>query len=513
MRETYTSIDRSGANLPELTVSEISGAIKRTLESAFDRVRVRGEISGFKRAASGHCYMALKDDQAVLDAVCWRGTSQRLTVQPEDGLEVIATGRITSYPGRSKYQLVIDSLEMAGEGALLKLLEERRRKLAAEGLFSSERKRPLPFLPEVIGVVTSPTGAVIRDILHRLEERFPRRVLVWPVLVQGHGAVEQVAAAIRGFNALPCSGPVPRPDLLIVARGGGSLEDLWAFNEEVVVRAAAESHIPLISAVGHETDTTLIDFASDLRAPTPTAAAEMAVPVRSDLQVALLDFGRRLVSSSARQLNERRNLIEGLGRGLPDPQRLLLEKSQALDERVERLALAMRGWLRHRGAGLETLGHRLPHPRQQYRLAAQALEAQRARLAPVGQRLLVSRRQALDSLVPRPPSRELRHAGDALQACGERLRPAMTRLLMAKSEGLDSCARLLLSLSYKETLARGYAVVRGPEGVVQRANQIASGTALRLEFADGEIGAIAQTDRAKPRRQTPSPEEPQGSLL
>lgn len=513
MSETYTTSDRPGANLPELTVSEVSGAIKRTLESAFDRVRVRGEISGFKRAASGHCYMALKDDQAVLDAVCWRGTSQRLTVLPEDGLEVIATGRITSYPGRSKYQLIIDSLEMAGEGALLKLLEDRRRKLAAEGLFAAERKRALPFLPQVIGVVTSPTGAVIRDILHRLEERFPRRVLVWPVLVQGQGAAEQVAEAIRGFNRLPESGAVPRPDLLIVARGGGSLEDLWAFNEEVVVRAAAESRIPLISAVGHETDTTLIDFASDRRAPTPTAAAEMAVPVRSDLLAGVLDLGRRLVSCSARQLVERRNLVEGLGRGLPDPQRLLLEKSQTLDERIERLELSIRTWLRHRGAELETLGHRLPHPRQQYRFAEQALEAQSGRLRPLAERLLVQRRQALDGLVPRPPLRELRHAAQSLEACGERLSPAVARLVTGKQDGMEACARLLTSLSYKQTLARGYVVVRGSEGVLQRAGQVVPGAAVRLEFADGEVRAVAQKEESGRRPARPSSPGEQGSLL
>jgi len=260
-------------NLPEYSVSEISQAVKRTLEGAFERVRVRGEISGFKRAASGHLYFALKDEEAKLDAVCWRLSAGRLAVTPEDGLEVVAIGRVSSYPGRSSYQLVVESLELAGEGALLKLLEERRKKLAAEGLFDAARKRPLPFLPEVIGVITSPTGAVIRDILHRLEDRFPRRVLLWPVLVQGEGAKEQIAAAINGFNAIRPGGPLPRPDLLIVARGGGSLEDLWAFNEEIVVRAAAASTIPLISAVGHETDTTLIDHAADRRAPTPTAAA------------------------------------------------------------------------------------------------------------------------------------------------------------------------------------------------------------------------------------------------
>ena len=255
--------------MPEFSVGELSQAVKRTIEGTFERVRVRGEVSGFKRAASGHLYMALKDEEAVLDAVCWRGMAARLALVPEDGLEVIATGRLTTYPGRSKYQIVIEQVELAGEGSLLKLLEERRHKLAAEGLFDAARKQALPFLPEVIGVVTSPTGAVIRDILHRLADRFPRPVLVWSVRVQGDGAAAEIAAAIDGFNALEAGGPVPRPDLLIVARGGGSLEDLWAFNEEVVVRAAAASAIPLISAVGHETDTTLIDFAADHRAPTP----------------------------------------------------------------------------------------------------------------------------------------------------------------------------------------------------------------------------------------------------
>ncbi|MHA1600379.1 MAG: exodeoxyribonuclease VII large subunit, partial [Alphaproteobacteria bacterium] len=288
-----TSGTAKSDNRPLFSVSEVSQAIKRTLEGNFEWVRVRGEISGFKRAASGHLYMSLKDENAVLDAVCWRGNAGRLALVPEDGMEVIASGRITSYPGRSKYQIVIESLELAGEGALLKLLEARKRALAAEGLFDTARKRPLPYLPEVIGVVTSPTGAVIRDILHRLADRFPRHVLVWPVLVQGEGAAEQVAAAIRGFNDLPADlltgGPVRRPDLLIVARGGGSLEDLWAFNEEVVVRAAADSAIPLISAVGHETDNTLIDLAADRRAPTPSAAAEMAVPVRAELVAQVLD--------------------------------------------------------------------------------------------------------------------------------------------------------------------------------------------------------------------------------
>src|SRR5436189_6049466 len=310
------------ANLPEYTVSELSLALKRSVEENFSHVRVRGEISGFKRHGSGHYYLVLKDADAALDAVCWRQTAIRLPIKPEDGMEVVCTGRLTTYPGRSKYQLVIDSIALAGIGALLKILEDRRQRLAAEGLFAAERKKKLPFLPQVIGIVTSPSGAVIRDILHRLADRFPRRVLVWPVAVQGEGAAAQIAAAIHGFNRLPQDGPVPRPDLLIVARGGGSLEDLMAFNEEIVVRAAATSAIPLISAVGHETDTTLIDHASDRRAPTPTAAAEMAVPVRLDLVADLAGKTARLSGGLARLFSERRLPLAGLSRGLPDPQEL-----------------------------------------------------------------------------------------------------------------------------------------------------------------------------------------------
>src|SRR5437016_10975073 len=287
-----TEADR--INIPEWSVSELSAALKRTVEEAYGYVRVRGEISNYRGpASSGHCYFALKDEGARIDAVIWRGTFGRIKFKPEEGLEVIATGRLTTYPGRSSYQIVIDSLEPAGVGALMALLEERKKKLAAEGLFDEARKQLLPYLPDVIGVITSPTGAVIRQLLHRLADRFPRRVLVWPVRVQGDGSAEQVAAAIRGFNALPPAGRIPRPDLVIVARSGGSLEDLWSFNEESVVRAAANSMIPLISAVGHETDITLIDFAADKRAPTPTAAAEMAVPVRSELFVEVESLARR----------------------------------------------------------------------------------------------------------------------------------------------------------------------------------------------------------------------------
>src|SRR5947207_8423947 len=329
------------ANLPEYSVSELSQALKRSVEENFSHVRVRGEISGYKRHSSGHCYFALKDAEAVLDAVCWRQTAIRLPIRPEARMEVVCTGRLTTYPGRSKYQLGVDSIALAGIGALLRILEERRQRLAAEGLFAAERKKKLPFLPEVIGIVTSPTGAVIRDILHRLADRFPRRVLLWPVAVQGEGAAAQIAAAIDGFNRLVAGGRVPRPDLIIVARGGGSLEDLMPFNEEIVARAAAGSAIPLISAVGHESDTTLIDHASDRRAPTPTAAAEMAVPVRLDLVADVAGKSARLAGGLSRFLSERRLHLSGLARGLPDPQDLLGAAAQRLDDRSERLRLAI----------------------------------------------------------------------------------------------------------------------------------------------------------------------------
>ena len=337
-----TDPDAAGSNEPPVfSVTELSGALKRIVEDTFGYVRVRGEISGFKRAASGHLYMALKDADANMDAVCWRGTAGKLDIEPEDGLEVIATGRVTTYAARSKYQMIIERMEIAGEGALLKMIEERRKRLTAEGLFDEARKQALPYLPEVIGVVTSPTGAVFRDIMHRLNDRFPRHVLLWPVLVQGTSAAEQVTAAIEGFNALAVGGAVPRPDLLIVARGGGSLEDLMAFNEENVVRAAAASAIPLISAIGHETDTTLIDCAADRRAPTPTAAAELAVPVRTELLAQVTDDGARLFGAMTRHLAGRGQQVTGLARGLPEPRRLLEAAMQRSDDWSERLGPAM----------------------------------------------------------------------------------------------------------------------------------------------------------------------------
>ena len=488
--------ERAGDNLPVVSVSELSQELKRTVEGRFERVRVRGEISGFKRAASGHLYMSLKDADAVLDAVCWRGTAGRLAIAPEDGLEVVASGRLTTYPGRSKYQIVVDALELAGEGALLKLLEERRRRLEAEGLFDPARKRPLPYLPETIGVVTSQSGAVIRDIRHRLAERFPRRLLLWPVLVQGETAAEQIAAAIRGFNALPAGGPVPRPELLIVARGGGSLEDLWAFNEEVVVRAAAESEIPLISAVGHETDTTLIDFAADLRAPTPTAAAERAVPVRAELLAQVIDLAGRAVAGTGRLLGERRTLVEGLGRGLPDPLRLLEDKTQRLDERVERLARAASVWLDGKGRAVAEAAAGVPHPKQQLAFAARELAALEGRLRARGPRLAEPQQRRLDELAP-----------------GRRLRGALEQRRKEIGGALEALARLLESTSYQKVLARGFAVVHGPEGLVTGAAAVKPGLALELEFADGRATATGGSATGSSGGAAPKPKgrKPSGS--
>ncbi len=322
----------SGANAPEFSVSELSNALKRAVEDRFGYVRVRGEISGYRGPhSSGHVYFSLKDANARLDAVIWKGVFGRLRVRPEEGLEVILTGKITTFPGKSAYQIIVEALEPAGVGALMALLEARRRKLAEEGLFDAARKQLLPYLPRVIGVVTSPTGAVIRDILHRLSDRFPVHVLIWPVRVQGETSAREVAEAIRGFNALPPDGPIPRPDVLIVARGGGSLEDLWSFNEEIVVRAAAESAIPLISAVGHETDTTLIDLAADLRAPTPTAAAELSAPVRAELLAGLADLAGRLAGAALRLAERRRAELRSLARALPSGEALLAGPRQRLD--------------------------------------------------------------------------------------------------------------------------------------------------------------------------------------
>jgi exodeoxyribonuclease VII large subunit len=461
-------------NATEFTVSELSNALRRTLEDAYGYVRVRGEISGLRRAGSGHLYFALKDAQACLDGVCWRLTAQRLTFKPEDGLEVVASGRITTYPSRSRYQLIVDRLAPAGVGALMALLEERRQKLAAEGLFAAERKRPLPFLPEVIGVVTSPSGAVLQDILHRLAERFPRRVLLWPVLVQGEHAAAQVAAAIEGFNRLAPHGPVPRPDVLIVARGGGSLEDLWPFNEEVVVRAAAASAIPLISAVGHETDTTLVDHAADQRAPTPTAAAELAVPVRAELAKRLGQLDQRLFHGLQRELRQLEQRVVGLGRGLPDPAGLLGQATQRLDDLAERLPHGLRARIERAGRELGACEARLAPP-------AQALLRHRAaELKALGVRV------SLDEVRARLP----RHVRGLAELAARQRHAALRRLEDAGAR-LKSCTSLLDSLSYRGVLDRGFALVRDEQGeLVASAARARSQVALELEFGDGKVQTV-----------------------
>ena len=507
-------------NLLEFTVSELSAALKRTVEDAYGHVRVRGEISGFRGAhSSGHCYFALKDQSAKIEAVIWKGVHGRMRFKPQEGLEVIATGKLTTYPGSSKYQIVIEALEPAGIGALMALMEERKKKLAAEGLFDEARKQLLPWLPETIGIITSPTGAVIRDILHRLADRFPRRVLVWPVKVQGEGSAEQIAAAIRGFNALTEGGKIPRPDLLIVARGGGSLEDLWSFNEEIVVRAAAESMIPLISAVGHETDVTLIDFAADRRAPTPTAAAEMAVPVRSELAVEVGSLARRVFASWQRGQEGRRTELRAALRALPSREDLVAIPRQRLDHVTAALPRALRAstHLHHRrfasvAAGLtpRTLSVQIERARETVRSlngrASQCVKVQASRrqerFAGLTTRLGASLRanaQAHRHRLARDLERTHRLA--------ERTTRAVQVLVQARMARVERASQLLGALSYKSVLARGYALVRDADGVaLLSAAAVAPGAHLALEFSDGTVGATADgegTTAAKPKQPSP----------
>ena len=439
-----------GHNEP-LTISEISALLKRTVEDRFGFVRLRGELSGVKRAASGHLYCSLKDEKARIDGVMWRGNAQRLAFLPEDGLEVIASGKLTIYPGRSTYQIVIDRMEIAGEGALLALLEKTKARLEAEGLFAPERKRPLPYLPRVIGVVTSPTGAVIRDILHRLADRFPSHVLVWPVLVQGKGAAEQVATALRGFCNLDANGPIPRPDLVIVARGGGSIEDLWSFNEEVVVRAIADCTIPVISAVGHETDTTLADYAADQRAPTPTAAAEMAVPVRAELMAALDEFALRQKRAILRPVGLGRERLDARVQRLPKPETLLAPQAQKLDELADRL---------RRGLADRTAQER------------ERLQGHAARLS--GPLLLARAGRARDRLA------------------AARLVPGLlTQRFASQQERLAALERLRLQLDPKAPLSRGYVLVTDASGgVVKTRGEAAAKASLVLEFRDGKLDVV-----------------------
>ena len=474
-----TPPESAANNAHEFSVSEISFALKRTVEETFGHVRVRGEITGYRGPhSSGHCYFVLKDDKARIDAVVWRGAFQKLRFKPEEGMEVIATGKLTTYPGSSKYQIVIEHLEPAGVGALMALLEERRKKLGAEGLFAPERKKPLPFLPEVIGVVTSPTGAVIRDILHRLQDRFPRRVIVWPVRVQGETSAAEVAAAIEGFNAMEKGGALPRPDVLIVARGGGSIEDLWSFNEEIVVRAAAASEIPLISAVGHETDTTLIDFAADRRAPTPTAAAEMAVPVRGDLIADVRDKGTRLMRGQTRLVEDCRTRLTGLARGLPKLADLVALPRQRFDNAADKLGRALIRATEVKGAAFHRIEGRLSD-------------------RPIRQKI-ATERKALPQLLERLVRAEARHLGDLARR-------------------LDGTGKLLESYSYHGVLMRGYAVVRDAEGKpVRMAAGQNAGDALDIEFADGHLGAVVAPGGApKPqaKKAAKKVEGKQGSLL
>ncbi|MBB4614658.1 exodeoxyribonuclease VII large subunit [Novosphingobium taihuense] len=452
--------ESAGDNAPALSISEISALLKRTVEDRFGFVRVRGELSGVKRAASGHLYVSLKDESARLDGVMWRGNVQRLNFRPEDGVEVIATGKLTTYPGRSNYQIVIDRMEIAGEGALLALLAKLKARLESEGLFDPAHKKPLPFLPRVIGVVTSPTGAVIRDILHRLSDRFPTRVVVWPVLVQGQGAGAQIANAVRGFSALPEGGPIPRPDLVIVARGGGSIEDLWCFNEEEVVRAVADCTIPIISAVGHETDTTLCDFAADLRAPTPTAAAELAVPVQAELAAFVADLNARQRRALARQLAQSKERLEARSQRLPQPQALLQGQAQRVDDLAERLRRA----LLHR---TEIAGS-----------------------------LLARHAGAL-----RPALLTARVEREAERLAARRLRPEVLLQRIEHARGkVDALDRLRKSLNPEAPLERGYVLVTDRNGdLVKDRATAAQRAALTLKFADGTLDVSTSEAASQPR--------------
>jgi exodeoxyribonuclease VII large subunit len=461
----------TAANLPEYTVSELSSRLKRTVEESFPYVRVRGEVSRVSRPASGHCYYELKDERAVISAVTWKGNFARLKVKPEQGIEVVATGRLTTFEGQSKYQIVVEQMELAGLGALMAMLEERKKRLAAEGLFDAARKKPIPFLPQVVGVVTSPTGAVIRDIMHRLSDRCPRPVLVWPVTVQGERAPSEIAAAIRGFNALREGGPIPRPDVIIVARGGGSFEDLLAFSDEGVVRAAAESKIPLIAAVGHETDTTLIDFAADKRAPTPTAAAEMAVPVLRDLLETLLAQQQRALRAISRLFDGRRQHVRALSRALPRADALFALSRQRFDNAAGRLRGALVQNLRRHAADL-------------------------------------ARAAAL--LRPRIVQAELARGRESLNTLGQQLKRGYGAVVARARAELEAQSRVLESVSYRAVLDRGFALVKGEGALKRRVADIKPGEPLTLTFSDGDVGATAS---GKPGGKRPPGKPGQGDLF
>lgn len=514
----------SRTNATEYTVSEISGALKRTVEDTFGNVRVRGEISGYRGPhSSGHAYFALKDDRSRIEAVVWKGTMSRLKFRPEEGMEVIASGKLTTYPGSSKYQIVIDNLEPAGAGALMALLEERKRRLAAEGLFDDRRKQLLPFMPMVIGVVTSPTGAVIRDIIHRIKDRFPLHVLVWPVRVQGETSGAEVANAINGFNELPEEGGFRRPDLLIVARGGGSLEDLWGFNDEALIRAVAASHIPVISAVGHETDWTLIDLAADMRAPTPTGAAELAVPVKAELEAVLANLGARLRGAVSRMIDRHSQAVRAAARALPTPDQLLALPRRRFDEATSRLGRALIVATERKRARLSavrlspaTLSRRIAETRRH--LDRDMLRADAALRAMVREKRIrfdrTKSRLSPEPLARRQEAFRLQLTGlerRGAQAVGLRLERARTKLSQAE--------RLMATLSHKAVLARGFALVRDADGaVLKRVADVATGAALSIEFADGVANAVATSGDAKAKpaaKPAPRAKEPgnQGSLF
>ncbi len=472
------------SNVPEYTVSEISGAVKRTLEGSFGRIRVRGEVTEMKRYPSGHIYLSLKDEGGKIAGVVWKSAVSRLGLAPENGIEVIATGKISAYGDRSTYQLIIDRMEFAGAGALLARIEMLRVRLAEEGLFDAARKQALPLLPMVVGVVSSERGAVIQDIRTTIERRFPRHILLWPVPVQGEGAAQKIAEAIAGFDALAPGGPIPRPDVLIVARGGGSLEDLMAFNEEIVIRAAFACRIPLISAVGHETDTTLIDFVSDRRAPTPTAAAELAVPSRSEMAAGLAQSGARLVGALNRLAQERRLRLQRAERGLPDLPSLIGGARQRLDDRGARLELALPGLMQTARRRLQELGVR------QVLALPNLVASRKGGLVLASERLRSALRHALSRREAEAGRILPRLSGAALQG---RLREARARL-----EGL---AARLESVSYERVLARGYALVTDGRGhPVTSAKEVKPGAALSLRFQDGEVKATANGGRAPTRQ-------------
>ncbi len=515
--------ERPQTNAPEMSVGELSGALKRTIEDRFGFVRVRGEISNFRGVhSSGHAYFCLKDDAARIDAVVWKGTFARLKTKPQEGLEVIATGKITTFPGKSSYQIVIDAIEPAGIGALMALLEARRKALAAEGLFAEERKRRLPYLPATIGVITSPTGAVIRDILHRIVDRFPRPVLVWPVRVQGETAAAEVAAAITGFNALPEIGPLRRPDLLIVARGGGSLEDLWAFNEEIVVRAASASAIPLIAAIGHETDWTLIDHVADLRAPTPSGAAEKAVPVRSELLASQLDLGRRHRAAAFRLLERRRGDWRALCRVLASGDALTAVPRQRADRAETRLRGAVAATRDRNRLRLARLTHRLEQQAPRTRLARadqrlQALEQRMRHCLAVAEerriRRLAQASQRLATVLAalgRDQTRARLRLDQSAAAAVRGWQAAQRRRL----DSVERSAKLLSTLGYRQVLSRGFALVRDGDGRPCRsALGVPAAVTLDIELADGHIGVVVSEGTPPPRRPRAARKTEQASLF